>query len=1484
MRRNRLIKRCVSFTLAIMLTVQTCYIGNWNKENVYAEVVSPTTEESVLPGHMVDGFYDIGYSAPYITESVEDDLLLKATKLDSRYSSVEKGYITPVRNQKSLGICWAFAAVACMEAYAVKHGLVESSSDIDLSEYALAYLTFDDTTFVDNTGTTSGDHTTTTNMNTSLQSGGNDNYVFKTMSKWAGIVSEEDVPYDSSGTSIVSYDASKIDYILTGQHFINMANHELIKRAIMEYGAVTSYYNANEEYTTNGDGFYSYYHYTYENTYTNHAITIVGWDDTISKEKFAITDSDGVTHTPTNNGAWLIKNSWGTVYGDGGYMWISYEDMTIKEANACVYEIAHKSEYTYNYQHDGSTILGFTAPFCTTKYASVFSVNQQESQDLTAVSFSVEEPNRNYSVQVYLNPEEDKPESGTACFAEPIKGTTTLTGYYTVKLPKAINVNSGDTFSVVLEFDEKTMMHASLPKPYSIGGGGVTSATNTIGDNESYVLFSDKFCDTSEFSDENSIGRVNFCIKAFAVSHEDGVKAADITSISTDGTSSITVKWQEGLAGQEYVLMRATEFKGEYNEVYRGTSTTYTDEDVSMNGTYYYKVRVYDDVTPLDSDIRSVMLSLAAPNLKDISCKRTGVTIAWDVVSGADGYNVYRSTDGVSYELKHSVSSGVDDSADDVTYTDADTLYGQTYYYIVKSYVLTADNKDESVSSNMRMCTKKVNVPSTLTATNSEYGKVQLNWTGCDDIDGYKIYRSFTYSDGTKLTEEEVADVEATVNSYVADTTDLEVGQNVTYYVRAYVEEDETKKVSESVKVVVYLKYPPVSNIKWYVSDNGLLYITWDAYVVSNMTVTYYTAYIYSDSAGDKLVISRGDSQLANQVYTTIDPTGTYYTTVRAKSAMHTEFTPKHNPLIKIGGVIDEFAVLDIPDVKQKVNTEVTLTANMKDELENFAYKYQWYETASKDAEGVAIQGATSKEYTPDTTLCGTKYYYCVVTGEYNGTKTTTSNVVAVEITEEEPITATQITEIVKNELSSLTITWKAVKENQEYELLRATEENGEYTVVYKGTETTYKDMVPLRNKVYYYKVRVYDGETPLDSEVVSGEQELLPTIINDIFYTGKDITIIWDGVEHVSGYKVYRSLDCKEFELIGTVTDDISYTDEAVSYGTKYYYVVRTYYAGATIEESANSNIKDCTIPKPKVSLDDCDVQITGNYTYTGEKIEATVIVKNGVYILDENVDYTLVYSNNICAGTATVTITGMGDYIDSVQYTFVIAPKSIEDVEVSDIDDQIYNGSDIVPEFEVYDGDELLADGIDYYFECSDNEDVGEATITIYGKGNYTGSIDISFNIIEDKPDMPESITSSKVNVNAGKNVVSKITVGTTVAELINVLDQKQYIKVYSKDGAQQAANALLGTGMTVKLMDGSRVIKTYTIIVTGDSNGDGKINITDMMAVKAHVLKKSLLTEYSLMAGDTNGDGKINITDFMAVKAHILKKNSIQGVTVK
>ena len=128
--------------------------------------------------------------------------------------------------------------------------------------------------------------------------------------------------------------------------------------------------------------------------------------------------------------------------------------------------------------------------------------------------------------------------------------------------------------------------------------------------------------------------------------------------------------------------------------------------------------------------------------------------------------------------------------------------------------------------------------------------------------------------------------------------------------------------------------------------------------------------------------------------------------------------------------------------------------------------------------------------------------------------------------------------------------------------------------------------------------------------------------------------------------------------------------------------------------------------------------------------------------------------------------------------------------------------------------------------------------------------------------------------------EDYISKIAVGTTVEQLLSNLKDQEYIQIF-KDGVLVEADKLLGTGMIVRLTVNGTVMQEVEVVVTGDTNGDGKISITDMVAIKSHVLQNSTLEGASAMAADTSGDGKISITDFIQIKAHILGKGDVTPV---
>lgn len=164
-------------------------------------------------------------------------------------------------------------------------------------------------------------------------------------------------------------------------------------------------------------------------------------------------------------------------------------------------------------------------------------------------------------------------------------------------------------------------------------------------------------------------------------------------------------------------------------------------------------------------------------------------------------------------------------------------------------------------------------------------------------------------------------------------------------------------------------------------------------------------------------------------------------------------------------------------------------------------------------------------------------------------------------------------------------------------------------------------------------------------------------------------------------------------------------------------------------------------------------------------------------------------------------------------------------------------------------------------------------QAVVSCAGNAVYTATY-------TQGPPVPETITSSTHTVSG--NTISNIGTGTTTEKLLENLNEGAYVKVYSGN-EEVSKDALLGTGMVVKIMDGDRVVTEVTAVVTGDTNGDGKITITDMLSAKAHLLKKDTLEGVYAQGGDTNGDGNISITDFLQMKAHILGKDKVEAAPI-
>ena len=159
-------------------------------------------------------------------------------------------------------------------------------------------------------------------------------------------------------------------------------------------------------------------------------------------------------------------------------------------------------------------------------------------------------------------------------------------------------------------------------------------------------------------------------------------------------------------------------------------------------------------------------------------------------------------------------------------------------------------------------------------------------------------------------------------------------------------------------------------------------------------------------------------------------------------------------------------------------------------------------------------------------------------------------------------------------------------------------------------------------------------------------------------------------------------------------------------------------------------SNVKVTIDSEASVKLDTLDVKLARySYEYEGSAIEPAVSIEG----LKEGEDYTVTYENNIDVGTAKATVTGMGDYAGTVEKEFTITQANIANADIADIADVVKTGEAIEPELSIsYNGKALVKD-TDYSVTYADNTEVGTATATVSGKGNFKGTTTAEFQIIE-------------------------------------------------------------------------------------------------------------------------------------------------------
>lgn len=285
---------------------------------------------------------------------------------------------------------------------------------------------------------------------------------------------------------------------LLGSDFVEInENRNEIKKAIMDKGSCTLYYYSND----NNLNLYSYYQCSTKSS--NHSVAVVGWDDGYSRNNFR--SSTGAK--PKYNGAWLIKNSWGSEYANNGYMWISYFDTSLSSATVIDMESKNNYDYIYSYNGYSPTAVEYLDDTDSLKYANTFVAKSNEI--LKSVGLWTLQNNVSYTVNIYKNLRAANvyPESGTLVKSAKTTGKFENIGYHTIKLNSEVKLSKGERYSVVVTISEKEIDYIVLPfegGQYNItqDGDKEISINYSSEKNESYIYYSSKWYDTKNFNKE----------------------------------------------------------------------------------------------------------------------------------------------------------------------------------------------------------------------------------------------------------------------------------------------------------------------------------------------------------------------------------------------------------------------------------------------------------------------------------------------------------------------------------------------------------------------------------------------------------------------------------------------------------------------------------------------------------------------------------------------------------------------------------------------------------------------------------------------------------------------------------------------------------------------------------------------------------------------------------------------------------------------
>lgn len=471
-----------------------------------------------------------------VTPSYADDEGYVGTAI-SFYDPRGGGWLTPAKKQGNLGVCWAFTANACLEAAATRL----TGRKQAFSEQHMRFVLSDELRKQNGLLSQKGYYTRSAdiagNMPMALAYLTNWNEPILNVRNvtWQAPVSSEDVPYkDDFGLNWPQNMDARGRIHVTDTEEVEISK---IKDYILRFGAVSAdlymsqrsdhynkIYNALNVYQIDKQPGVS----PPKDIPPNHAVTVVGWDDDFSKTKFS--------RQPEHNGAWLVKNSYGTGFGEDGYFWVSYEDKYFNN-NKMNFPVAITGVEPAN--QDEKMLSHDFMPIESSRTYTQISQKMIYIANVYDFSELADEYGQISKVMFYAGPPEESPGCWYYVYIKPLNadgtlptpspndrplasGPVTAQGYKTVEIsaPPYILPSNAGKYAVIVGYTPNQLKWIRLF--YEADGPYYSASCN---EGESYVYLGEKWEDVTA---QESIIKSNFCIRPVLKKRDSGIENSKI--------------------------------------------------------------------------------------------------------------------------------------------------------------------------------------------------------------------------------------------------------------------------------------------------------------------------------------------------------------------------------------------------------------------------------------------------------------------------------------------------------------------------------------------------------------------------------------------------------------------------------------------------------------------------------------------------------------------------------------------------------------------------------------------------------------------------------------------------------------------------------------------------------------------------------------------------------------------------------------------